>query len=313
MNPFRQPGVWLRCQFHCHTTESDGWPAPAVLVEHYAALGCDVLSITDHWGLTLAESDQMLMIPGSELSSNREQSPFEAEILAIGIDVLPEPREAFSTIAACADWIVAHGGVAFLAHPHWSTLTATDYLGAPSLSGLEVWNGASTQAQGTGLSDVHWDAVLQAGGRASGLGTDDAHHAGDPTGSDAGLGWTMVRVQERTREAVLEALRTGAFYATTGPEIHDLYVEDDHVVVHCSPAASVTLRSGAWDGGRVNASDLLRDYRGETIARDQGGIVEARFEMPEFWNWGRIEMTTTDGGTAWSNPLDLPGERSLFV
>ena len=313
MSLFERPGEWLRCQFHCHTTESDGWPAPAALVDHYAALGCDVLVITDHWGITLAESEHMLMIPGSELSTHLDRAPFEAEVLAIGIDELPKPREAFPTIAACADWVVAQGGVAFLAHPHWSALTAADYLSAPALSGLEIWNGSSDQAQGRGLSDMQWDGVLQVGGCASGLGTDDAHHAADPSGADTGLGWTMVLVQERTRAAVLEALRTGAFYATTGPTFHAVHVDGDYVVVRCSPASSVTLRSGAWDGCRVNASDTLRNYRGEIVAREAGGIVEARFEMPEFWTWGRVEMVGVDGGLAWSNPIDLPGERAPFV
>ena len=51
---------------------------------------------------------------------------FEAEVLAIGIDALPEPRAAFPDLAACVAWIRAAGGVPFLAHPRWSTLVSAE-------------------------------------------------------------------------------------------------------------------------------------------------------------------------------------------
>ena len=141
MNPFTAPGEWLRCQLHCHTDQSDGEPTIAELIAHYEAAGCDVLAITDHWLITRGESSTMLMLPASELSSKLDRAPFEAEVLALGIEELPEPREEFDSIAACAQWIVDHGGVAYLAHPRWSSLTADDYLSAPALSGLEIYNG----------------------------------------------------------------------------------------------------------------------------------------------------------------------------
>ena len=33
--------MWLRCQFHAHTTNSDGDPLPVALCDHYADLGFD--------------------------------------------------------------------------------------------------------------------------------------------------------------------------------------------------------------------------------------------------------------------------------
>jgi hypothetical protein len=313
MNPFEAPGEWLRCQLHCHTDQSDGEPTPAELVAHYEALGCDVLVITDHWQITRAESDALLLIPGSELSADLDRAPFEAEVLALGIDDLPEPRAAFPTIAACAEWIVDHGGVAYLAHPRWSSLTADDYLSAPALSGLEVYNGGCEVEQGNGLSEMQWDQIKQLGGAAKGIATDDAHQATSANGSDAGLGWTIVKAASRTREAVLDALRSGAFYSTTGPELLRLERVDGGVVVHCSPATSVALHSGAWDGGRVNADASISSYRGEIIERSGDGlIIAARFDAPEYWEWARIGITAVDGGRAWSNPFPLPGERTSF-
>jgi hypothetical protein len=313
VNPFEAPGEWLRCQLHCHTDQSDGEPTPAELVAHYEALGCDVLVITDHWLITRAESQSMLLIPGSELSAGLDRAPFEAEVLALGIDELPEPRAAFPSIADCAAWIVEQGGVAYLAHPRWSSLTADDYLSAPALSGLEIYNGGCEVEQGNGLSEVQWDQVKQLGGAANGVATDDSHQATSANGSDAGLGWTVVRAAARTREAVLDALRSGAFYSTTGPELISLELVDDGIVVRCSPATSVALHSGAWGGERVNADSSLASYRYDTVERSPDGLITAaRFAAPEHWEWARIGVTAADGGRAWSNPFPLPGERTPF-
>jgi hypothetical protein len=295
-SPWASEGVWLRCQLHSHTTNSDGEATPEGLVEHYARAGYDVLAITDHWHITPYEHDEILVIPSAELSGNVEGELEEADVLAYGIDELPEVREKFPSVAEAATWIVAHGGVAYLAHPYWSGLSAQHYLEAPDLAGIEVFNGACEQQQGNGLSVVHWDAILEAGRACHGIATDDSHY----TGQDSRLGWTMVRAPERSREAVLAALRSGCFYGSSGPEIRDVRVDAGGVDVRCSPATSVKLRSGVWDGCGVNAGRYGMHWRGRVTERsDDGAITAARFELPETHAWGRVEVVAADGGRAW--------------
>lgn len=303
MSPFDLPGVWLRCQLHAHTTNSDGDPTPQGLVDHYARAEHDLLAITDHWHITEHASDEILLLPSSELSARIEHGPHrEADVLAYGIDVLPAVRDHFPTIAEAASWIVRQGGVAFLAHPYWSGLGPDDYLGASDLSGIEVFNGGCEIAQGNGLSAVHWDDILDRGGRPFAIATDDAHHAGQ----DSRLGWTMVRAAERSPAAVLDALRTGAFYGSTGATIEGVRRVDGAIEVRSSPARAITLRSGAWDGGRVNAGPYAMHYRGRVLERDSAGaIVAARFELPEFRPWARIEVEGVDGTMAWGNPFEI--------
>jgi hypothetical protein len=306
-SPWHTDGVWLRCQLHAHTTNSDGEATPEGVVEHYLRAGYDVLAITDHWHITPFAHDGILVIPSAELSGSVEGEFEEADVLAYGIDELPDARERFPSISDAASWIVAQGGVAYLAHPYWSGLSAEHHLGAPDLSGIEVFNGGAEQQQGNGLSVVHWDAILGAGRECHGIATDDSHY----TGQDSRLAWTMVRAAERSREAVLEALRTGCFYASSGPEIRDVQVASDGVEVRCSPARSVTLRSGAWDGCGVNADPLGMNWRGRVIERsDDGAIVAAHFDPPEFHGWGRVEVVAADGGRAWSGLVyGRPGTR----
>jgi len=299
--PFDRDGEWLRCQLHSHTTNSDGEATADGLVEHYVRAGFDVLAITDHWHITTAAHDELVLLPSSELSAKLEgRGDFDADVLAYGIDVLPEPREEFPSIAAAAEWIVAQGGVAYLAHPYWSGLRAEDYLAAPALSGIEVMNAGSELLQGNGLSAVHWDDILHLGGTCLGIATDDSHYPGQ----DSRLAWTMVAAPERSHDAVLEALRTGDFYATSGAAILGIDVDGRGVEVRCGPARSITVRSGPWDGCRVDARPYAMNWRGRVLdRRDDGAITRARFEPPEYWKWGRVEVVSVEGATAWSNPF----------
>ena len=89
------------------------------------------------------------------------------------------------------------------------------------LAGIEVMNGGSERLQGNGLSAVHWNEILQRGARAS-ASDDDSHYAGQAAARvDDGAG------AERSWEAVLEALRSGSFYSSTGAKIHGVEVDGD--------------------------------------------------------------------------------------
>ena len=82
----------------------------------------------------------------------------------------------------------------------------------PSVTGIEVFNAGCELEVGRGLSSVHWDELLQDGRICPALVTDDSHHPG----FDSDHAWTWIRA-ERSRESVLDALRTGRFYGSTGP------------------------------------------------------------------------------------------------
>jgi hypothetical protein len=299
---FREDGVWLRCQLHAHTTGSDGVATPQELCDHYADAGFDVLAITDHWTVTRTEHDRLLLVPASELSSRADTPSGEAEALALGVAELPEPREPFPDVESMAAWIAGRGGVPVLCHPYWSGMQADVALAAPSLAAIEVWNGSGEVLQGNGLSSVHWDDVLQRGRLLPGIATDDCHTPGD----DSRLGWTWVHATERSVEAVLAALRDGRSYGSAGPRILDVEVDPEGVVVRCSPARAVRLRSGAWDGCAVNADGAEGDWRGRPLERDPDGLlVAARLDRPEIWSWGRVEIEDEHGRRAWGNPFAL--------
>jgi hypothetical protein len=302
VSPFESDGVWLRCALHAHTTNSDGELAPELLVRHYEWAGYDVLAITDHWCRTAEPSTRkLLVIPSAELNATAPGPDDDAHVLALGLEADPElPERDFAPLQAVVDWIAANGGVPYLAHTYWSGLRTEQWWECDGLYGIEVWNTGCELEVGRGDSSIHWDEALEAGKAPFALATDDSHHPG----FDSGVASTWVRAADRSHEAVLDALRQGTFYGSTGPAIRSVEVSDDEVVVRCSPAASVTLYTGRRRGARANAGRLGYPNFSEIVSRDDRGLItEVRLRRLPDRPYGRVEVSDGNGGKAWTNAL----------
>jgi len=302
VDPFEDGGTWLRCALHTHTTNSDGDLAPASLVRHYEWAGYDVIAISDHWVRTVEPStDGILVIPSAELNARAPTRDDDAHVLALGIDADPAlPQLDFEPLQDVVDWVLANGGVPYLAHTYWSGLRAEQWESCAGLRGIEVWNTGCELEVGRGLASLHWDEALERGHALYALATDDSHHPG----YDSGFAWTWVRARERTPEAVLDALRDGSFYGSTGPRIDAVELTEGDVTVRCSPAASVTLYTGRRRGARVNAGRLGYPHNGRILDRDDDGLLTAvRLDRPFRQPYGRVEVADAQGNRAWTNPL----------
>jgi hypothetical protein len=299
---FDQEGVWLRCALHAHTTNSDGEMAPDKLVRHYAWAGYDVLAITDHWVRTGEPStDGLLVIPSTELNAEAGSRYDDAHVLALGVSADPQlPEGRFEPVQDVVRWVIENGGVPYLAHTYWSGLRTDQWEACEGLVGIEVWNAGCELEVGRGDSAVHWDEALERGARLFGIAADDSHHPG----YDSGFAWVWARCRERTQEAVLDALRTGSFYSSTGPELHALEADEASVTVACSPAASVTLVCERRRGARANAGRLGYPKDAEILERDAAGLITAvRLRRPVGTPFARIEVADPAGNRAWSNPV----------
>ncbi len=316
-SPFDVEGVWLKTALHTHTIRSDGELTPESHVLHHEWMGFDVVTITDHWTLTSRPStEHTMVIQGAELAADPLAKGRYTEILAIGIDDIPEDPggdrdhwgpidnyhfKTFPDLSAAAANINEQGGVAFVAHPYWSGLPPEVVLEARGVAGFELYNASAERETGRGDSSYVWDLALDRGQLLFGIATDDCHYPG----FDIGDGWTMVRAAERTQDAVLAALSTGSFYATNGPTIHDVRRDGAEVEVRCSPAASVMLRSGFERGLAVSAGPRGRQEKARIEERaDDGAIVRARFQpSPEDLSYARIQVNDDRGRSAWTNPI----------
>jgi hypothetical protein len=301
-SPFAAAGQWLRCALHAHTTNSDGELPPEMLVRHYDWAGFDVLAITDHWVRTEERStERLLVIPSTELNAEAGGRDQDAHVLALGVEVDPVvPDDRFASLPETVAWISENGGVPYLAHTYWSGLRTEQFEDCDGLLGIEVWNAGCELEVGRGDASLQWDEALERGRRLWAIATDDSHHPG----YDSALAWTWVRAADRTREAVLDALRRGLFYGSSGPTIHELEHDDGAVTVRCSPARSVTLFTGRRRGARANAGRLGYPHRARVLEENDDGLITAvRLEAPRDAPYGRLEVADAEGRRAWTNPL----------
>jgi hypothetical protein len=301
VTPFEGDGVWLRCALHAHTTNSDGALAPDLLVRHYEWAGYDVLAITDHWVRTEVPSTRkLLVIPSTELNATCGPSGDDAHVLALGVQADPVRPDSFAPLQEVVDWVLANGGLPYLAHTYWSGLRTEQWESCEGLLGLEVWNTGCELEVGRGDSSIHWDEALERGAALQGIATDDSHHPG----YDSGFAWTMVRAAVRSQDAVLDALRAGSFYSSTGPSIESVEVDGNAIVVRSSPAQSVTLVTARHRGARANAGRLGYPNASTILERDSAGLITAcRLEKPPLAPFGRVVVSDTRACRAWTNPL----------
>jgi hypothetical protein len=315
-NPFDREGEWLKAALHTHTRRSDGDLEPDAHVSHHAWRGFDVLAITDHWTLTpMPSTEHLLVITGAELAVDPLAKGRYTEILAIGIDELPDDpggdREhwerignydfkTFADLTAAGAYIGGQGGVSFVAHPYWSGLPADVLIQAEGVEGMELFNSSAERETGRGDSSYVWDLTLEAGRTLWGFATDDCHYPG----FDVGDAWTMVRTPERTADAVLDSLRNGWTYASSGPTIVDVRAELDSIEIRCSPARSIVLMSRWETGWMVRADDRGRQEEARILERDDRGlVVRARFAPSTALPYRRIVVEDSEGRKAWTNPI----------
>jgi hypothetical protein len=288
---FDAPGNWYRGNLHTHTVVSDGLRTPAETVSYYRGHGYDFMAITDH--LVFAEteglcSDDFLVIPGIEVHGDDPIMRFY-HIVGLGGDLAPGTNlESLNSFQGDVDRLCVHSALVHFAHPYWLGQSAHNLLQVQGPASLEVYNTVCDVGYRKGYSNQTWDDMLAAGRRIWGMAVDDAHWV--EWRNDTGQGWVMVNAPELTQSAILHALRNGRFYASTGPEIYNVQVEDDEVVIRCSPAASIHAIGNRW------FCNVARSVSGL-------GITEARLPLWEGQTYVRAEVVDRFGKYAWSNPI----------
>jgi hypothetical protein len=102
-------------------------------------------------------------------------------------------------------------------------------------------------------------------------------------------GWVWVKSETLTPDAILNALKAGAYYSSTGPRIHDIEIyPGDKVIVRCSPAARVFVTGRQFSSASVHGN----------------GLTEAELSLKGFESqYCRITVRDSNGGRAWSNPF----------
>ena len=303
-NPFSVEGNWYKGNLHTHTTNSDGELSPEDVISSYCKKGYDFLVITDHNKLTKVQYEPVgdgfirpggldksspYLIPGEEIDGGKSAIGTSFHIIALNIkkEIVFANKEEI-TAQEIIDRIREEKGEAIIAHPYWSGLTLQDILPLKNYLGIEVFNSDCLYGIGKGESSVHWDNLLTRDKQIFGFAVDDTHHYSDVKyrPMDMGKGWIMVKALNK--EVIMESIKKGLFYSSSGPIIKNLSLKEKTIKVETSPVSSITFFASPAKGKRFTALSTIN---------------QAEYEIKGNEKYIRIECADTQGRKSWTNPL----------
>ena len=267
-----EEGRFYKANLHSHTTLSDGHLTLEESKAAYQARGYQIMAFTDHRVYrdhsSLNDRD-FLTIPAVEVDINEDcperMSPTDRTYHINLFDTKPEYKKEEKEKGICPEcrygdmeyinnYIREMNEMGFLVcynHPYWSMQTLDDFRG---LEGLFA--------------------------RIFCLATDDNHNSVplDHPFSDSFGGFTMIKATELTLEAVMDALKKGNFYSSMGPEIREMYIEDDELVVRTGPVRRIYVVTAGRDCLRKAAAPgkVLQEARFPLSGRE--GYIRVRIE-----------------------------------
>lgn len=266
-------GQFYKANLHCHTTCSDGTMTPEEVKQYYMAHGYSVVAYTDHCVmlphhdltdenfLALSGYENEQVEKGDEPVYRRRHCHTCYIALKKDNDVMPyynpksiwgkgkelKPLIKFNYDNTIEEWgygadktnkVIAlareQGFFVTYNHPAWSVERYPEYSQYTGMSAMEIMNFSSFNG-GFGDYNGHvYDDMLRKGERIYCIATDDNHGLKDACG-----GWTMIKAPKLEYEAITDALVQGQFYASSGPEIKALWIEDGEIHIKTSPAKRV--------------------------------------------------------------------------
>ena len=150
----------------------------------------------------------------------------------------------------------AEGTLVQFNHPDWSLNNEQLYLNLEGLWGFEILNYQTHLETGMSYCPLAYDQMLRVGHNVFCTMGDDNHNHIEKDNYGSFGGFNYIGVNKLTYDEVFEALRVGNFYASSGPVIKSLYVEDGKIWVECSEATDIIFNG---------YNRTYRNYHGENL------------------------------------------------
>lgn len=302
-----ETGNLYKANLHCHSTVSDGKFSPEALKEMYMAKGYHAIAYTDHRIArphTELTDESFVALTGIEIASMGNIAP--SCVHACGISRDPDAEIFIENTVG--DYVTdINRGIAILNekncittlnHPRWSGTTPEMMKEIKGYKNIEVLNGYEDVNDGYGDCSETYEAELRRGNTPLPVATDDSHSTYE---GGAGLeyfrGFTMIKARELTYSALIEALDSGSFYASSGPIIKELWIEDGVLHIECSPVSGIYLHGKRYT------------HRKALVSRED--VFEcADIDLCEKFSdsdYVYVQIATKDGKKAWSAAYSLKG------
>ncbi|WP_233903413.1 CehA/McbA family metallohydrolase domain-containing protein [Stieleria maiorica] len=234
----------------------------------------------DEFRHLLEERGRFIMIPAEEISDRSEGKPVHINATNLAEVIAPAGgatvREAMqNNLRIILEHEKAHGRevLPHINHPNFGyAMTAEDLAAVASERFFEVYNGHPGvnhlgDKDHPGIEQM-WDQInairCGAAGIAPimGLATDDSHEYHGKPGSRPGRGWVMVRSRFLTPEHLIQAMKRGDFYASSGVSLADVSFDES------TRTLSVDIQAEIGAAYRTDFIATLRDESAEGNAAD---------------------------------------------
>jgi len=298
----------LKGNTHCHTTRSDALVSPEDVTQIYYEKGFDFFAMTDHriYNLKSHRPDlPIITIPGMEYDSSYVWDDYGFRCfhtVTLGpVNDNPNgqdqqfPQENTPTQEAyqkLLDGFETGGQLTIHCHPHWSSTPPEHFQNLKNICAIELYNHVSVlDSREDTDNGIYWDQILGTGRVIYGVAGDDGHKA-----HQYGNSWIMVNAEPEIG-SILNAIKAGKFYASTGPVIKDFYIDDQGFAhVECSDAAVVSFHCDKHNGKAIypeEGKDTLNH------------AVFTFMNSPGKCAYVRAVVVDKQGKLAWTNPIFL--------
>ncbi len=312
----KKSGPFYKANLHSHTIISDGHMTPEQMRDWYKANGYSILAITDHskyFAYPELQQKDFLMIAGFEASNMICPDPCSKTLkykvchmnfLAKDPEtsVLIEEPHVYET-GVINRYIAAmkkNGWFCTLNHPGWSLQPTEEVTGIQGIDAFEVYNHVSSLLDNNGDGQAQYALYLNSGYHAYAIATDDNHAGFDEDGKisvacdDTCGGYIMISMPELSYPCFVEAFENGRFYASTGAEFRELYIDEekDLLVLDSTPVQHVLVK------GVHTLRAVKLHARENSITHAEIPLEPIRKAEPFF----RLEIITSDRKCAYSQP-----------
>jgi hypothetical protein len=266
------------------------------------------------------DHDSFLLIAAEEITSAFEGKPIHINATNVaerippqkGTDVRDVMRKTMQAVAAHEKQndrnVLVH-----LNHPNFGWgVSAEDIAAVTEEHFFEVYNGhPSVNHKGDKTrpgTERLWDIANTTRIRdlkahvLYGLGTDDSHNYHNTSGSTPGRGWVMVRANELTASALIQAIENGDFYASSGVIIDQITRNDRALTIEIAAQGDATYVT-EFIGTRRNSNRI-----GEVLLRVKGKRPSYTFKGDELF----VRATVTSSLKA-DNPVFADQPRQAWV
>ena len=174
-------------------------------------------------------------------------------------------------------------------HPVWSKHDFRDYGTLEGLTGVEVANGTSIVHGYGDDNSVVYSQMLAQDKNLLPIAADDNHNdcSEYDDGCDSFVAFNMIKSESLSYRDVISAIERGDIYASTGPQIYEMYIENGTLFVSCSPVCYASIATLS------RASSAILRKNGDTF-------TEFEFPLNEKREYFRIEIADAQGRRAYT-------------